>query len=75
MGATTGHRLRSEGVEVTLTPEGLERMRVELEHRNLERFGEGAARARASLDSGWLGILQRFAGEAAKGWASWRPTG
>jgi uncharacterized protein YndB with AHSA1/START domain len=49
-------------VEVTFTPEG-DATRVELEHRNIERFGDQADAARAALDSpgGWGGLLERFA--------------
>lgn len=54
-------------VEVTFTPEGLKRTRVDFEHRDLERFGEAAARARESMGEGWQGILQLYASEAAKG--------
>ena len=37
--------------------------RVDLEHRNLERFGDQASPLRAAFDSerGWLGILKTFA--------------
>lgn len=37
--------------------------RVELEHRNIDRFGERAAAVRASLDSmeGWNGALAKYA--------------
>jgi uncharacterized protein YndB with AHSA1/START domain len=40
--------------------------RVDLEHRNLERYGDLAARMRESFDSegGWLGILKSFAANA-----------
>jgi uncharacterized protein YndB with AHSA1/START domain len=53
-------------VEVTFTPLDAAHTRVELEHRNLERFGELAAAARQGLDSpeGWGGLLQMYA-EAA----------
>jgi uncharacterized protein YndB with AHSA1/START domain len=49
-------------VEVRFIPDG-DATRVELEHRNLERFGERAAAMRQQLDSpeGWGGILQLFA--------------
>jgi uncharacterized protein YndB with AHSA1/START domain len=52
-------------VEVTFRPEG-ERTRVELEHRHLERMGEGAEGARASFDGdmGWGGLLRMFADAA-----------
>lgn len=37
--------------------------RVDLEHRNLERFGEHATKIREALDSsgGWSGLLQAYA--------------
>jgi uncharacterized protein YndB with AHSA1/START domain len=37
--------------------------RIELEHRNLERFGQKANETRAALDSdgGWTGLLTAFA--------------
>ena len=49
-------------VEVTFTPDG-ERTRVELEHRHLERMGDGAEGARAQFDSdgGWGMLLRLFA--------------
>jgi uncharacterized protein YndB with AHSA1/START domain len=55
-------------VEVTFTPEGPKRTRVELEHRNLERFGLDAAELRKSIDSsgGWGELLETFARTAAK---------
>ena len=50
-------------VEVTFTPEVGGATRVELEHRHLERMGEGAEGARASFDSdgGWGGLLKMYA--------------
>jgi uncharacterized protein YndB with AHSA1/START domain len=43
--------------------------RVELEHRNLERFGDKAETVRASLDSieGWNGALAKYAELANRG--------
>lgn len=40
--------------------------RVELEHRNLERFGDAAGTMREKFDApgGWQGILELFAAEA-----------
>jgi uncharacterized protein YndB with AHSA1/START domain len=40
--------------------------RVDLEHRNLERYGDQGARVRDAIgsDGGWLGILKSFAAEA-----------
>jgi uncharacterized protein YndB with AHSA1/START domain len=50
-------------VEVTFTPEVGGATRVELEHRHLERMGEGAEAVRASVESdgGWQGLLRAFA--------------
>jgi uncharacterized protein YndB with AHSA1/START domain len=50
-------------VEVTFTPEPGGATRVDLEHRHLERMGEGAEGARASFDSdgGWIGLLKLYA--------------
>jgi uncharacterized protein YndB with AHSA1/START domain len=41
--------------------------RVDLEHRNLERFGDHADKVREAIGSerGWLGILKSFAAAAA----------
>jgi uncharacterized protein YndB with AHSA1/START domain len=60
----TDHEKTSE-VEVLFTPEGSDRTRVALEHRNIERHGEGWEQMRAAVGSpnGWN--LQRFA-DAAK---------
>lgn len=50
-------------LEVRFLPDGARFTRVELEHRNLERFGEKAEAIRASLSSpdGWAGLLKRYA--------------
>jgi uncharacterized protein YndB with AHSA1/START domain len=49
--------------EVSFIPEGAERTRVELEHRNLERHGEGWEGEREGVAGagGWPLYLQRFA--------------
>jgi uncharacterized protein YndB with AHSA1/START domain len=49
--------------EVRFIPEGRERTRVELEHRNLERHGEGWESMREGVEGsdGWPLYLQRFA--------------
>jgi uncharacterized protein YndB with AHSA1/START domain len=54
-------------VEVNFTPEG-DGVRVTLEHRNLERFGEQAEKVAESIGSegGWGGILKAFAEVAEK---------
>lgn len=53
-------------VEVRFIVEAPTRTRVELEHRNLERFGPSAAELRKTIDSagGWPHLLERFSGEA-----------
>jgi uncharacterized protein YndB with AHSA1/START domain len=50
-------------VEIRFTSEGANATRVDLEHRNLDRFGAKAATTRASLDSdgGWAGLLKAYA--------------
>ena len=55
-------------VEVTFTPVGEKETRVELEHRNLERYGEAAQAVRDAVggDRGWTTVMARFA-EAAAG--------
>ncbi len=49
-------------VEVLFIAEGANATRVELEHRNLERYGERADGFRTIIDSpeGWGGLLQLF---------------
>ena len=54
-------------LEVRFIAEGDSTTRVELEHRDLEKYGEKAAEIRATLDSpdGWNGALAFYA-EVAK---------
>ena len=49
-------------VEVRFIPDGANATRVELEHRNLERFGDRADTVRQLIDApeGWGGLLQLF---------------
>jgi uncharacterized protein YndB with AHSA1/START domain len=49
--------------EVTFTVEGPKRTRVNIEHRNMERFGVDAEKLRAEFDSpgGWASTLSHFA--------------
>lgn len=54
-------------VEVTFTPQGLKRTRVDLEHRNLDRFGKDAPEMRKGIDGpeGWGQTLEKFAAAVA----------
>jgi uncharacterized protein YndB with AHSA1/START domain len=55
-------------VEIRFIAESPDTTRVELEHRKLDRYGAKTDAMRATFDSesGWAGILQRFAQAAAK---------
>jgi uncharacterized protein YndB with AHSA1/START domain len=58
---------RTSEVEVRFVAEAPDRTRVELEHRNLDRHGEGweAARDGVRGDQGWPLYLDRFAQQVA----------
>jgi uncharacterized protein YndB with AHSA1/START domain len=47
--------------EVRFVAEAADRTRIELEHRKLERHGDGWQGVRAGVDQGWPLYLQRFA--------------
>jgi uncharacterized protein YndB with AHSA1/START domain len=50
---------KTSEVEVRFVPEAEDRTRVEVEHRNLDRHGEGWEKMRRP--EGWSGILRAFA--------------
>jgi uncharacterized protein YndB with AHSA1/START domain len=54
---------RTSEVEIRFVPEGADRTRVELEHRNLDRHGDGWEQIRAAVGSpnGWPGSMRDFA--------------
>ena len=54
---------KTSEVEIRFIPEGPDRTRVELEHRNLDRHGEGWEQMRDAVGSpdGWGAGLRRFA--------------
>jgi uncharacterized protein YndB with AHSA1/START domain len=58
---------KTSEVEVRFMAEAPDRTRVELEHRNLDRHGEGweAERDGVGGDQGWPLYLDRFAGQVA----------
>lgn len=57
----------SSTVEIRLVPDGAQRTRVTLEHRDLDRLGPDGAEYRALMgsDHGWPLILGRYAAAAA----------
>lgn len=59
---------KTSEVEVTFTAAGPERTHVELEHRNLDRHGEGWEQVRGAVgsDGGWPRGLQAFAERLAR---------
>lgn len=58
---------KTSEIEVTFVADGPRRTRVELEHRNLDRHGDGweGMRDEVSTPDGWQLGLERFAGAAA----------
>lgn len=52
-------------VDVRFTSLGEKSTRVDFEHRNLDRFGELAAKTGPAMDKGWGDILQIFGASAA----------
>lgn len=56
----------STEVELTFTAQGPKSTLVELEHRQLENFGEAAEQTRGMMEPGWERTLGLFAAEAQK---------
>jgi uncharacterized protein YndB with AHSA1/START domain len=56
-------------LEIQFLAAGENATQVELEHRNLERYGDKAEAMAAALgsDSGWPGLLERYAGQLKSG--------
>ncbi|HEX4098101.1 MAG TPA: SRPBCC family protein [Caulobacteraceae bacterium] len=54
-------------VELNFTPIGERETRVELEHRNLERFGDKAEQFASQISSpgGWTKVLEDYAGHTS----------
>lgn len=54
---------KTSEIEVRFIPDGPDRTRLELEHRNIDRHGEGWEQTRESVggDGGWPGCLRSFA--------------
>ena len=59
--------LQPTEVEILFVPQGSDMIRVELEHRNLERYGDWGTKMYSLLDGddGWDLILRRFAAACA----------
>ena len=59
---------KTSEVEVRFIPEGSDRTRVELEHRHLERHGDGWENMRDAVGSpdGWRKGMEAFAGQLSK---------
>jgi len=53
---------KTSEVEITFTEDGPDRTRVALEHRHIERHGDGWEGMSSALGSGWPTGLERFAG-------------
>ena len=58
---------RTSEVEIRFVPEGASRTRVELEHRHLDRHGDGWEQMATAVGSqgGWIVGLERFAARLA----------
>ena len=51
---------RASEIEIGFHQLGKNQVRVEFEHRHIERHGAGYEKLRDMLDGGWVGILEEF---------------
>lgn len=51
---------KASELEVRFIAESPVSTRVELEHRNLERHGDGAAQMRESVNGGWVVVVEQY---------------
>jgi uncharacterized protein YndB with AHSA1/START domain len=52
---------RASELHISFHDVGAGAVRVELEHRHIERHGEGYEKLQQTLDGGWIGVLGEFA--------------
>jgi uncharacterized protein YndB with AHSA1/START domain len=52
---------RASELDISFHALGADEVRVEFEHRHIERHGEGYEKLRERLDGGWVGVLAEFA--------------
>jgi len=56
---------RASELDISFHALGEDDVRVEFEHRHIERHGDGYEKLRDMLDGGWVGVLAEFAKLAA----------
>lgn len=57
-------KTRASEVALEFIAEGPEKTRVEFEHRNIDRHGEGWQKLRTSVDPGWTQVLAGYVAAA-----------